>query len=158
VKNAIITGIVAASVVISGCGKGSSTNSDSPPTATAAPSSPAVAQSTNTSNPDPYPGSGGTFLGTPDRSLIDSGRIDFTAERFASFKIGSTTKAQVATLLGKPAGWLTDPQGSSQLEYDYVEPGGVSDMRKIMYSIFTFNSNMVLSRITYPDYDSDKQK
>jgi hypothetical protein len=48
--------------------------------------------------------------------------------------------------------------GTSQLEYDYVEPGGVSDLRKIVYAFFTFDGNRVLTRLTYPDYDSDKHK
>ena len=105
---------------------------------------------------DPYPGDGGFFLGTPDRNDIDSGRINFTSDKFVSFKIGSTTKAQVVALLGKPAGWLTKPDGTSQLEYDYVEPGGASDLRKVIYAFFTFDRNRVLTGLKYPDYDSDK--
>ena len=96
------------------------------------------------------------LLGTPDRKDVDSGRINFTPERFVSFKIGSATKAQVTALLGKPAGWLTETNGTSQLEYDYVEPGGASDLRKIIYVFFTFDDKRVLTRLTYPDYDSDK--
>src|SRR6266700_1074238 len=140
-NDSIITGIMAATFLMAGCGKKSSSSSTTPPPATATQSSSPVTQSTNTS--DPYPGSGGLFLGTPDRKEVDSGRINFTPERFASFKVGSTTKAQVTALLGKPAGWLTNPDGTSQLEYDYVEAGGVSDLRKIVYAFFTFDGNRV---------------
>jgi outer membrane protein assembly factor BamE (lipoprotein component of BamABCDE complex) len=107
---------------------------------------------------DPYPGDGGLFQGTPDRKDVDSGRINFAPEKFASLKIGSTTKVQVAALLGKPAGWLTETNGTSQLEYDYVEPGGASDLRKVIYVYFTFDAKRVLTRLEYPDYDSDKRK
>ncbi|SRR6266704_2721460 len=155
-KNAIIAGIMATIILIAGCGKKSSSSPATPPSAAATQSSSPVAQSTAAS--DPYPGDGGLFLGTPDRKDIDSGRINFTSEKFASLKIGSTTKAQVAALLGKPAGWLTKPDGTSQLEYDYVEPGGASDLRKIIYVFFTFDGKRVLTRLSYPDYDSDKHK
>ena len=153
-KNAIIAGSMVATVLIAGCGEKPSSNSATPPPAAATQSSSPVVQSSDTS--DPYPGSGGLFLGTPDRKDVDSGRINFTPERFVSFKIGSTTKAQVTALLGKPAGWLTETNGTSQLEYDYVEPGGASDLRKIIYVFFTFDDKRVLTRLTYPDYDSDK--
>lgn len=155
-KIAIISGSIAATVFIAGCGKKSSNSSVTPPPAADTQSSARVVQSSNTL--DPYPGSGGLFLGTPDRKDVDSGRINFTPERFASFKVGSTTKAQVAALLGKPAGWLTETNGTSQVEYDYVEPGGVSELRKIIYVFFTFDDKRVLTRLTYPGYDSDKQK
>ncbi|SRR5258706_7791022 len=155
-KYAIISGSIAATILIAGCGKQSSSSSVTPRPASATQSSPRVLQSADRS--DPYPGSGGLFLGTPDRKDVDSGRIDFTPERFASFKIGSTTKAEVTGLLGKPAGWLTDTNGTSQLEYDYVAPGGVSDLRKIVHAFFTFDANRVFTRLTYPDYDSDKHK
>ena len=155
-KNAIITGFMAATILSAGCGKQSSSGSSTPPPAAVTKPSPPVAQPTDKS--DPYPGDGGLFLGTPDRKEVDSGRINFTPERFASFKVGSTTKAQVVALLGKPAGWLTKGDGTSQFEYDYVEPGGVSDLRKIMYAFFAFDSNKVLTRVVYPDYDSDEKK
>jgi hypothetical protein len=155
-KNAIIAGSIAATFLILGCGKQSSSNPATPPVAATMQLSSPLVQSAGTL--DPYPGSGGLFLGTPDRKDVDSGRINFTSERFASFQIGSTTKAQVTALLGKPAGWLTDTNGASELEYDYVEPGGASDLRKIMRAFFTFESNTVLTRLTYPNYDSDKHK
>jgi len=155
-NKAIIIGNLAATILMAGCGKQSSSSSATPPPAAATQSSALVVQSAETS--DPYSGSGGIFLGTPDRKDVDSGQINFTPDRFATFKIGSTTKAQVVALLGKPAGWLTDTNGTSQLEYDYVEPGGVSDLRRIMYAFVTFDGNRVLTRITYPDYDSDKYK
>lgn len=103
---------------------------------------------------DPFPGSGGLFLGTPSAERIASGSIDFTTKRFDSFKVGTTTKAEVVKILGKPAGWMSDPDGKSQLEYDYIEAPGSLGMRRVMYTFFTFNSAMVLTRISYPGYDS----
>ena len=107
---------------------------------------------------DPYPGSGGVFLGTPSQKDIDSGKIDFTTERFASFKIGVTTKTEVVNALGEPAGWRTKPNGTSQLEYDYVDAPSALGMRQVIYTFFTFDSAKLLSRVTYPGYDSDKAK
>jgi hypothetical protein len=156
-KNAIIAGSMVATVLIAGCGKKSSSRSAaSQPAAAMTQSSSPVVQSSDTA--DPYPGSGGLFFGTPDRENVDSGRIDFTPERFASFKVGSTTKAQVTSLLGKPDGWLTETNGTSQLEYDYVEPGEASALRKIIYAFLTFDDKRVLTRVKYPGFDSDRRK
>jgi hypothetical protein len=107
---------------------------------------------------DPYTGSGGLFLGTPCQSDVDSGRIDFSVERFASFRIGSTTKAQVIAALGKPAGWLTQPDGTLMLEYDYVGPKELLGMRRVLHPSFTFNKENVLTRMDYPGSDSGGAK
>jgi hypothetical protein len=122
---------------------------------------PSTAQSSSPS-PDPYPGSGGLFLGTPSQSKIDSGKFNFSKSRFASFKIGVTTKSEVVKALGAPAGWTTDADGKSQLEYDYVSPVDPMTakfgmpMRRVMYTFFSFDASRVLTRITYPGYDSSK--
>ena len=104
---------------------------------------------------DPYAGSGGLFLGTPSREDIESGRIDFTAERFAAFKTRTTTKAELAGALGRPAGWMTNPDGSSQLEYDYIETTRFMGMRQVMHTFFIFDPKGILVRVRYPGYDSD---
>ena len=118
--------------------------------------------SPQSSVPDPYPGSGGLFLGTPNQAEINSGKINFSKDRFASFKIGATTKADVVKALGAPAGWSTDANGKSQLEYDYVSPVDPMTakfgmpMRRVMHTFFSFDTSKVLTRITYPGYDSSK--
>lgn len=115
-------------------------------------------------SPDPYPGSGGLFLGTPSRAEIDSGKVNFSKNRFASFKIGATTKSEVVKALGAPAGWSTEADGTSQLEYDYVSPVNPltaqfgMPMRRVMHTFFSFDASKVLTRITYPGYDSRKGK
>jgi hypothetical protein len=105
---------------------------------------------------NPYSGSGGLFLGTPSKSAIESGKIDFSPSRFASFKVGVTTKKETVALLGKPAGWLTRADGTSQLEYDFVAPEIAPGMRRVMAVFLTFDANRLLTRLTYPGYDSGK--
>lgn len=118
--------------------------------------------STSSPSPDPYPGSGGLFLGTPSRSDVESGKANFSKKRFASFKIGATTKSEVVAALGAPAGWSTKADGASQLEYDYVTPVDPLSarfgmpMRSVMHTFLSFNASRVLTRITYPGYDSSK--
>lgn len=125
--------------------------------ATATPSTPLP-------SPDPYPGSGGLFLGTPSRSEVESGKANFSKKKLASFKIGATTKSEVAKALGAPAGWSTEVDGKSQLEYDYVSPVDPMTakfgmpMRRVMHTFFSFDTSRVLTRITYPGYDSSKGK
>src|SRR5579872_3197785 len=75
-------------------------------------SRPSLAQSARPSA-DPYPGSGGRFFGTPGWPA------SYKPEKFSSFRVGVTTKAQVVATLGKPEGWVTNPDGTSQLGYAY---------------------------------------
>lgn len=108
---------------------------------------------------DPYPGSGGLSMGAPSQKDIDSGKIDFDPERFASFKIGVTTKSEVVRALGKPVAWRTSDNGTSQLEYTYIDPPGPLGMRRVMTTLFTFDAAKVLTRMWYPDYEeSGKSK
>jgi hypothetical protein len=102
---------------------------------------------------DPYPGSGGRFFGTP------SWPASFRPEKFSTFEVGVTTKAQVAAALGKPDGWVTQPDGSSQLEYAYGGPTtsiGNQRAQQIVYTFFTFDANRVLSKMQYPGHDQGK--
>lgn len=100
---------------------------------------------------DPYPDSGGMFLGTPTQEEITSGKINFDKNKFAALKIGTTTKSEVVAVLGKPAGWQTNEDHTSQMEYDYVGPKNGAGMRRIANVFFTFDKNMVLTKIDYPE-------
>lgn len=108
-------------------------------------------------SPDPYPGSGGLFLGTPSQAEIDSGRINFTPKRFSAFRVGATTKAEVVKKLGKPAGWMTKSDGTSELEYDYMGESLLPGMRRVIYTFFTFDSDRILSEMQYPGYEDRKK-
>jgi hypothetical protein len=96
---------------------------------------------------DPYAGSGGRFFGTP------TWPASFKAERFSSFQVGVTTKAQVVAALGKPDGWVTRPDGSSQLEYAYGGPTtriGNQSAQQIVYTFFTFDAQKTLTKMEIP--------
>jgi hypothetical protein len=99
---------------------------------------------------DPYPGTGGKYFGTP------SFPSKFDASKFSGFQLGTSTKAQVAETLGKPDGWVTRTDGSSQFEYAYA--GEISKiagqrMTKIVYVFFTFDSNKILVKLEYPGHE-----
>jgi TonB family protein len=98
---------------------------------------------------DPYPGSGGKFLSAP------SSVSDLDASKFAAFQIGTTTKAQVATALGRPAAWVTRQDGTSQLEYAYRYWVARLGERIIAYTLFTFDANQVLTEMQYPRSEDD---
>ena len=121
----------------------------------------ATAPSSTSTSPDPYPGSGGLFLvGAPSRAEVESGKANFSEKRFASFKVGVTTKLEVVQALGAPAGWSTEADGTSQLEYDYVTPVDPltaqfgMPMRRVVHTFFTFDaSRHVLTDVIYPGHD-----
>ena len=100
---------------------------------------------------DPYPGSGGMFLGTPSHEDVQSGRAVYTPERIASLKVGVTTKHQVVELLGKPANWSSETDGTSQLGYDFVAAEGMFGMRQVVRLSLSFNEHMVLTEIEAPE-------
>ena len=107
------------------------------------------------SDADPYPGSGGGFFGTP------SGPPTFKPERFAAFQVGVTTKAQVAAALGKPDGWVTRSDGTSQLEYAYAGPNtshGGLHLQQIVYAFFTFGPSRTLSQMQFPGHDEGQRQ
>jgi hypothetical protein len=108
---------------------------------------------TSTPVGDPYPGSGGKFLGTP------SFPSKFDTSKFSAFQVGTTTKAQVATTLGKPDGWVTRNDATSQFEYAYAgETSRLAGqtMTKIVYVLFTFDANKTLVKLEYPGHDSNQ--
>jgi hypothetical protein len=114
----------------------------------------ALVSCAGSSNPrDPYPGSGGAFLGTPSDKDIKSGRALFTAEKCSAFKVGETTKAEVVEKLGGPAGWSTERDGTSILEYNYVEATGAFGMRRVTATFFSFDRSMMLFKIKCPGFD-----
>jgi hypothetical protein len=100
---------------------------------------------------DPYPGSGGLYLGTPSKADIESGRAVFDPAKFSSFQVGTTTKREVVAALGEPANWKSNPDGTSELGYNYVAPEP-SAFRRIKEARFTFNRNYVLSGVELPDF------
>jgi len=95
-----------------------------------------------------YDGTGGGLFGTPSAADIRSGRADFDPDKFAAFKVGSTTKPEVIATLGKPAYWQTKTDGTSALMYQYVLPGGM--LRQVVYVWFYFDATKVLMRMQVP--------
>jgi|SRR5580698_988758 hypothetical protein len=96
---------------------------------------------------DPYPGSGGKFFGTPGYAP------SLSLNKFSTFHVGITTKAQVAAALGKPEGWVTRPDGTSQLGYAYSGPStrvGSQSATPIVYAMFDFDANKILSHMSLP--------
>ena len=102
---------------------------------------------------DPYPGSGGGFFGTPSEKDIQSGRAIFGPEKCSAFTVGQSTKAQVVEKLGRPAGWSTERDGTSVLEYDYVEAAGTFGMRRVIATFFSFDRSLTLFKIKCPGFD-----
>ncbi len=100
-------------------------------------------------NPAAYDGSGGLLLGTPSDDDVKSGRANYDPSKFASFKVGASTKAQVITALGAPAYWHRKDDGTSELMYQYVEPGFM--FQKVVYVFFKFDASKVLTEIDDPD-------
>jgi len=100
---------------------------------------------------DPYPGSGGLILGTPSDQDVQSGRSVYTPGKLASLKVGVTTKQEVVALLGEPANWSTEPDGTSELGYDFVSTHEAFGLRKVLRASFTFDKNLVLFKIDAPD-------
>jgi hypothetical protein len=91
-------------------------------------------------------GSGGVFYNSPSKADVASGRADYKPERFASFKVGQTTKREVMDTLGKPDGWLTKPDKTSSFSYAYVGPQGAYGMRSVVHVWFYFDDNQILTR------------
>lgn len=103
--------------------------------------------------PDPYSGSGGAFLGTPSEQDIQSGRAIFGPEKCSSFTVGKTTKLEIIEKLGRPAGWSTERDGTSLLEYDYVEPAEMFGMQRVIATFFNFDRSLMLFKIKCPGFD-----
>ena len=110
----------------------------------------ATGQSTTVSGTgpvDPYAGSGGKYFGTPARAPA----LSFA--KFSTFQVGTTTKAEVVAALGKPEGWATHPDGTSQLGYAYSGPAvriGNQSATPIVYAMFDFDANKILSHMSLP--------
>lgn len=102
---------------------------------------------------DPYPGSGGVILGTPSEKDIKSGKALFTADKCSAFKVGETTKVEVVEKLGRPAGWSTERDGTSILEYDYIEATSAFGMQRVIATSFGFDRSMMLYKIKCPGFD-----
>jgi len=100
---------------------------------------------------DPYPGDGGLILGTPSDKDIQSGRSVYTPGKLAPLKVGITTKQEVVDLLGEPANWSSDADGTSELGYDFVSTHEMFGLRKVLRASLTFDKNLVLSKIDAPD-------
>lgn len=98
---------------------------------------------------DPYPGSGGLYFGTPSKADVESGRAVLGEAKYSSFQIGTTTKRQVVEKLGEPANWTTNPDGTSQLGYSYVQRERVM-FRQVKEARFTFDRNLVLTEMRLP--------
>jgi len=99
------------------------------------------------SSADPYPGTGGKYFGTPAHAP------SLSFSKFSTFQLGTTTKAQVVAVLGKPEGWVTRPDGTSQLGYAYSGPStriGNQSATPIVYAMFDFDANKILSRMSLP--------
>lgn len=96
---------------------------------------------------DPYPGTGGKYFGTPAHAP----NLSFT--KFSSFQPGITTKAQVVAAVGRPEGWTTRADGTSQLGYAYSGPRtrlGNQSATPIVYAMFDFDANKILSHMSLP--------
>ena len=100
---------------------------------------------------DPTPGSGGLFLGTPSDGDVQSGRSVYTPDKLAPLTVEITTKQQVVDLLGKPANWSSEPDGSSELGYNFVSTHEMFGMREVLRASFTFDKHLVLSKINAPE-------
>lgn len=100
---------------------------------------------------DPYPGSGGLFLGTPSDEDVQSGRSVYTPDKLAPLTVGVATKQEVVDLLGKPANWSSEPDGSSELGYNFVSTHEMFGMREVLRASFTFDKHLILSRINAPE-------
>jgi hypothetical protein len=103
--------------------------------------------------PDLYVGSGGSFLGTHSEEDIQSGRAIFSPEKCSDFSVGKTTKGEVVEKLGHPVGWSTEPDGTSLLEYDYVQSTGTLGMRQVIATFFSFDRSLVLFKIKCPGFE-----
>ena len=112
-----------------------------------------TAGATAGSHQDPYAGSGGLFLGTPSDTDVQSGRSVFTPEKLALLKVGVTTKQEVVNSLGEPANWSSKPDGTSELGYNFVSTNEMFGMRKVLRASFTFDKDLVLSKIDAPESD-----
>lgn len=99
---------------------------------------------------DPYPGTGGLFLGTPGDEDIQSGRSVYTSDRFAPLAVGVTSKQEVVDLLGKPANWSSNPDGTSELGYNFVSSQEMFGMREVLRASFTFDKDLILTRVDAP--------
>jgi len=62
---------------------------------------------------------GGRPFFLPNSTYVCGGERQFDASRFATFQLGVTTKADVATHLGEPLWWMSSATGASLLGYDY---------------------------------------
>jgi len=102
---------------------------------------------------DPYPGSGGLMLGTPSDKDVQSGRSVYTPEKLAPLKVAITTKQDVVELLGEPANWSSETDGTSELGYNFVSTHEMFGMRKVLRATFTFDKNLILSKIDAPESD-----
>lgn len=62
---------------------------------------------------------GGKPFFSPDNAYVCSGERQFDVSRFAAFRLGVTTRADVVTQLGEPLWWMSSAAGASLLGYDY---------------------------------------
>lgn len=98
---------------------------------------------------DPYPGEGGAMFGTPQEMVPP-----YDPAKFAAFKIGVTTKAEVARVMGKPEMWSTDKDGSSAMSYPHrkaVAGGPILGMSQRVAVTFHFDAKHVLTAIDLPN-------
>ena len=99
---------------------------------------------------DPYPGSGGLYMGAPSHEDVQSGRSVYSEEKISSLKVGVTTKQQAVDIFGEPANWSHEPDGTSMMEYAFVEAEGMLGLRRIVRLQLSFDKHLLLSKIQAP--------
>lgn len=96
---------------------------------------------------DPYGGDGGAIFGMPQELLTS-----YDPARFAAFRRGVTTRAEVLSALGRPESWSNDSRELT-FGYSYLRTTDVSAVlgmsERVQVSI-VFNRSNVLTRIEVP--------
>lgn len=102
---------------------------------------------------DRYASSGGALFGTPPELLHA-----YDARRFAAFRRGATTRADVLSELGRPEYWSTSDNGTSSFSYSFLrntEVTAILGMSQIVQVTIHFDREHIVSRVTLP---SDRQQ
>lgn len=105
-------------------------------------------QEASASPDDPYPGDGGAMFGTP-KELVPP----YDPSKFSGFKIGVTSKSEVARALGKPELWFTNADGSSALSYPVLmtnDPMAKFGLVRRAEVTFKFDVKLILTEIDLP--------
>lgn len=94
---------------------------------------------------------GGKPFFSPDSVYVCGGERQFDVSRFAAFRLGVTTKADVVTHLGEPLWWMSSSAGASLLGYDfYVKEPPHCQFPNITPVELEFDSRGILVDMEYP--------